>query len=425
MKSSLCAIVLTCWGAFGQPSADIPATVDRATRAEVADKFAQLLADEYAYPEVGAKMAAAIRAHLWGGDYDGLSSPTDFANTLQTDARAVSHDLHLRVGFGGRQMQMRQGPPAPEQRSGGISVLQILEGNIGYLALDIQVRQDEPAKAAIAGAFAFLHNTDALILDLRGNPGGNGGAELFLSYLSEGAPFLAGSVHWRRENRVQEFRTSDLGDKSYGAGKPVFVLTSPTTFSAAEGLAYEIQAFKRGVIVGETTGGGANPSGGAGLPPLGHGFSVNIPMGYVLNPVTGSNWENVGVKPDVAVPAAEAFGKAWSLAADRLRRSESDPQRQAVLGVLAVARLSGPPGIPGAQLAGTYAAGSAQVTVAEKSGKLYLGDVPLESEGGDRYRPAVFSAGFSLTFVFNAGRLQMLRADPRGSSVLEKTPVPR
>src|SRR5579863_3519555 len=141
------------------------------------------------------------------------------------------------------------------RQNGGISAVQVLEGNIGYLALDIQVRQDEVAKDAIAAAFAFLHNTDALIIDLRGNPGGNGPAELFLSYLSEGAPYLAGTVHWRKDNRVQEFRTVDLGERSYGAHKPVFVLTSRTTFSAAESLAYEVQSFKRGVVVGETTGG--------------------------------------------------------------------------------------------------------------------------------------------------------------------------
>lgn len=443
MKSwALCAVLGCSVALSQQPSAPpevrpegATARLDVATREEVAEKFAQLLADEYAYPDLGAKMATTIRARLKAGAYDNLSSPPEFAAALETDARAVSHDLHLRVGFGVRQMAMRQGPPTPEmaaqsrQQNGGISAVQVLEGNIGYMALNIQVRQDEIATDAIAAAFDFLHNTDALIIDLRGNPGGNGGAELFLSYLSEGAPYLAAAVHWRRDNRVQEFRTLDMGERSYGTHKPVFVLTSRTTFSAAEGLAYEIQSFKRGVIVGETTGGGANPSGGAGLPPLGHGFSVNIPMGYVVNPVTGTNWEGVGVKPDIDVPPAEALARAWSMAADRLKANALDPQRRALLDVLSLAKLGGSPGLRSDEIAGTYGpvGAGAQVTILNKNGRLYLeqhqpysAEIALIQEDGDRYRPAIFSSGFSMIFISNNGKVELLRADPRGSSILEK-----
>lgn len=430
--ATLIALTIGCSILSAQQPATAP--LDAETRAEVGDKFAQLLADEYAYPDLGAKMAAAIRERLKSGAYDKLSSPPEFAAALQADARAVSHDLHLRVGFGGRQMTMRPGPPTAEmiaqsrQQNGGISALQILEGNIGYMALDIQVRQDEIAKKAIAAAFAFLHNTDALILDLRGNPGGNGYAELFLSYLSEGAPFLASTVHWRRDNRVQEFWTTDMGDASYGTKKPVFVLTSRTTFSAAEGLAYEIQSFKRGQIVGETTGGGANPSGGAGLPPLGHGFTVNIPMGYVENPVTGGNWEAVGVKPDIRTAAAEALGKAWAAAAERLRAAATDPQRQALLDALSRAKLDGPPALSSGQLAGTYGATSnvvqvvvnASGTVLLEQQQPYPAEIALTREGGDRYRPAMFSSGFSLIFLSQDGKIELLHSDPRGASVLQK-----
>lgn len=439
MKPSLIFALSICWSiAFGQQASTPPggaaATLDAATRTEVAGKFAQLLADEYAYADLGSKMAAAIRERLKTGAYDNLKSPQEFAAALQADARAVSHDLHLRVGFGMRQMTIRQGPPTAEmaaqsrRQNGGISAVQILEGNIGYMALDVQARQDEAARNAIAAAFAFLRNTDALILDVRGNPGGNGFPELFLSYLSEGAPYLANTVHWRKDNRVQEFRTVDMGAASYGTQKPVYVLTSRTTFSAAECLAYEIQSFKRGVIVGETTGGGANPTGGAGLPPLGYGFSVNIPTGYVVNPVTGTNWEGTGVKPDLEAPAAEALGRAWAAAAERLKAGESDLQRRAVLEALSLARLDGAASLQAAQLAGTYGTFPNAVTITvNERGEIcqdqkqpYPAEISLVREGGDRYRPAVFSAGFSMTFVSRDGKVEVVRSDPRGSSILQK-----
>src|SRR5262249_55909340 len=90
--------------------------------------------------------------------------------------------------------------------------------------------------------------------------------------------------------------------------KPVFVLTSPRTFSAAEGLAYAIQTFKRGVIVGETTGGGANPSAGGGAVPLGRGVVANVPTGYVGNPGTGTNLGGVGGKRGWGSPRRAGFG---------------------------------------------------------------------------------------------------------------------
>lgn len=404
-----------------------PSVFDAAARSEVARKFARLLLDEYAYADAGKKMSDAILARLDAGAYSAIESPQEFANALQNDARQVTHDLHLRVGFNAHPMQqMRQRGPSPDtaRLNGGISEVRILDGNIGYIAVDIQVYQDDAARAAIDSAFAFVRNTGALILDLRGNPGGNGGAELFLSYLSEGAPFLAGAVHWRKDGRVQEFRTTDLGARSYGSHKPVFVLISHTTFSAAESLAYEIQSFKRGVIVGEASGGGANPSAGGAMAPLGHGFVANVPTGYVVSPVTGGNWEGAGVKPDVETPAAGALGKAWSLAAAHLASGASDPRTRGICDLLASATLDGEPSLTAAQIAGTYGAPPGrQITIVQRNGKLYL-DAPTQLElvpsGGDRYRPAMFSEAFALTFAASNRQVELLRSDPRGAMILKK-----
>jgi C-terminal processing protease CtpA/Prc len=202
--------------------------------------------------------------------------------------------------------------------------VKILDGNIGYIVVNGML-PDSAAKDAITAAFAFLRYTDALILDLRGNPGGSGSIDLYMSYLSTGAPFLLHSLHWR-SGYVVDTRTMDLGALSYGTKKPVFLLTSHRTFSAAEALAYDFQSCKRGMVVGETTGGGANPSAWDGTVPLGHGFFANIPTGYVVNAFTGGNWEGVGVKPDVEVSADEALAKAWSLALVRVSANATNIQ---------------------------------------------------------------------------------------------------
>ncbi len=318
-------------------------------------------------------------------------------------------------------------PPTAEmlaesvKENGGIVETRILYGNIGYMAVNTMAMQDQNGKAAIAAAFAFLHNTDAMILDLRGNTGGSGHAELFMSYFSEGAPFTGATAYWREGDtkRKQAFRTTDLGPLSYGAKKPLYVLTSQRTFSAAEGLAYEIQAFKRGMIVGETTGDGANPSNN-GNSQLGYGFSAFVPTGYVISAATGTNWEGVGVKPDVEVPAGEALGKAWSLAAGRLAASASDPRSLAVLRTLAAAKLSGPPSLTPGQITGQYGrSGGPQFEIEAKDGRLYCRqhqpspvDFAPRTAGGDHYRLDQLPDGFSMTFLMKDDRVELMPVLP-------------
>jgi C-terminal processing protease CtpA/Prc len=85
------------------------------------------------------------------------------------------------------------------------------------------------------------------------------------------------------------------------------------TLSAPESFAYNLQALKRATIVGEISAGGANP--GREFRITEH-FVMFVPTGRAINPVTGSNWEGTGVKPDIEVPAAQAL-KAAHLAALR------------------------------------------------------------------------------------------------------------
>jgi C-terminal processing protease CtpA/Prc len=86
--------------------------------------------------------------------------------------------------------------------------------------------------------------------------------------------------------------------------KDVYVLTSNRTFSGAEEFSYNLKNLKRATIIGETTGGGAHPGG---MVRLHEHFGMFIPRGRAINPITKTNWEGTGVKPDVEVPAAQAL----------------------------------------------------------------------------------------------------------------------
>ena len=330
-----------------------------------------------------------------------------------------------------------QAPLAPAPRTAGpdaamLPDVRILDGNIGYMAVNA-MPPSETAMQAVAAAFALLDRTDALILDLRGNTGGSPAiVGLIEGYLSEGPSYTTNTVHWRNDDRPERLRTADVGERAYGSQKPVYVLTSQTTFSAAEQLSYDLQAFKRATIVGETTGGGSHTSN-IGPVPLGHGFVANIPTGYLVNAVTGTNWEGTGVKPDVAVPAEEAPAAAWSLAARTLADGAPDPAARAWLELFAEAKLSGEPDLEFAALEGEYVpvqggGPGMPAAVREEDGELRIRmragsgvrDAALAHAGGNRYTLEGYPSGFSCVFVRQRDGIRLLVSDAGRMTVLGK-----
>jgi C-terminal processing protease CtpA/Prc len=153
----------------------------------------------------------------------------------------------------------------------------------------------------------------AIIFDVRHNGGGEPETvALVTSYVFGSEPVHLNSLYWRIPDRTDDFYTDPrVQGTKFGPTKPVFVLTSSHTFSAAEEFTYNLQTRKRATIVGETTGGGAHPGDMVSLP---FGLTVFVPNGRAINPITHTNWEGTGVKPDVAIPAETALETAHKLA---------------------------------------------------------------------------------------------------------------
>ncbi len=315
------------------PGKDSPqrpdAPLDQAQRTQIIATLAQKMRANYVFPDVAEKMAAAVLANDKRGAYNADSGANALCEHLTTDLREVSHDKHIRLRFSPDSLpedipaadKARYKPSAAErekelamyrQHNFGIEKFEHLPGNIAYLELGGFLNV-ETSGDALAAAMTLVADSDALIIDLRRNGGGDPATvALVSSYLFDGDPVHLNDLYYRWSGQTQQYWTHAwVPGKRYGVDKPVYVLTSGRTFSAAEEFTNNLKTLKRATIVGATTGGGANPGDGF---KLAEHVGIFIPTGRAINPITKTNWEGTGVTPDVAVPQEQALLTAQIMA---------------------------------------------------------------------------------------------------------------
>ena len=357
IDAGFCALALFVSSAGTAYSQGTTSVVDDAARRSVVASATQALRRGYVFPDVGERAAAALESALAAGKYNDLTNAAAFAQQLTADLQAVAKDKHLRVNAFGQPLAPDGAPAAPPRNEAGIVRADRLPNNVGYLEI-VAFPPLEAFQAPLDRAMAALRDTRALIIDARRHGGGTPVAETYLaSYLVEaGRRVAVNKFIWRNPGtdtfRTEEFWTSPT-PFSY-AGKPVYVLTSSFTFSGGEARAYALRALELARVVGETTGGGAHPGG---MVPVGAGFAMFLPAGRGENPTTGTNWQNVGVVPDIAVPAADALKVALEQLGVSAKAADVD--------ALSEARLFEPSATP--QLAG----GPAPTGLVVGSGNFY------------------------------------------------------
>jgi len=199
--------------------------------------------------------------------------------------------------------------------TGEVKTVGHLGHNIGYLKMS-GFPEAFLMTETYAATMNELADTEGLIMDLRHNDGGDPrSVALLVSYFVDQRTRL--NDIWDREtgNTVQHWTEDKLGGKRYGGRKPVVILVGPGTASAGEDFAYTMQALKRATVVGERTWGGAHPTQAYRI--NGHFFAW-IPSQRSMSPITGTNWEGVGVAPDIMAAPANALAAAKKLMQGRL-----------------------------------------------------------------------------------------------------------
>jgi hypothetical protein len=324
--------------------------IDSQIRKQVAENIIRELQAKYVAPEKVKDIENALRVKLQSGGYDKIESPQQLAMALTQDLRVAGSDHHLFVAYDpALEKALLATPPTPsvklqelppsaerlvEMRESNYNFrrLEILRGNIGYLDLRSFVDLNY-SKDTAAAAMNFLANTDAVIIDLRNNPGGFINLEIFLASYFYGAGPVELLSRYHRDGEVTV--TDSTLRKIPGRRMPqtgLYILTSRNTGSAGEGFSFIMQQRKRAKIVGEKTSGAGY---GNKEFPVGNGFVFYVSIFRQFDPRTGRGWQGVGVEPDINTPADKALTAAHLEAIRNLAASAANERKKQQLSWLA------------------------------------------------------------------------------------------
>jgi len=275
------------------------------------DGVAQAIEDRYFDVDRGRKIADDLRKAADAGEFDALAAPQSLADALTKRLKPLDRHFRVKVARPGEDDRRR---PPPRDPGDGIDRVDVMPGNIGVLGLRAFAdfafgRDDQPARQATDAALRRLARVDAMVIDLRGN---RGGSPAMVGYLA--SAFVAPGADIFNTFHSREGTQSEAPAEWFGAPRPrlpLYVVVDAGTGSAAESFAYTLQQAGRATIVGEPSGGAANPGGPVDTA---GGLAVFVPTGSPVNPFTHGNWEGVGVQPDVAAAAPEALDVALGLA---------------------------------------------------------------------------------------------------------------
>lgn len=300
------------------------------------DSINSKLQESYVFPEVADKMTQSLKTNLKNGKYSSLASnPSEFARQLTVDLQAVSNDKHLSVIYDPQVIAAEQNAVTDEDKAKrederikrmrrnnfGFQEIKILDGNIGYLALRAFIEPKYAGETAVS-AMNFLSNADALIVDLRHNGGGSPEMiQLITSYFFSPEPVHLNNFYYRPTNDTTQTWTLPYVPGIRRPDIDLYLLTSNRTFSAAEEFSYNLKNLERATLIGETTGGGAHPTGSVITTDK---FFVRVPKGRAINPITKTNWEGTGVTPHIQVSSDQALITAQIRAFENLAKSAAD-----------------------------------------------------------------------------------------------------
>ncbi|MGJ8664237.1 MAG: S41 family peptidase, partial [Marinicella sp.] len=281
----------------------------------------ETLNEVYVFPEQAKEIEDVIIGRMNKGAYDHITTREEFARIITGELKEVSTDRHLSI------MVVKDKNIEPthilvetedmNKNNYGFQKLEVLRGNVAYLKFN-KFYMDNEAIETVDHAFGFLKGTDAMIIDLRDCIGGS--PELARYMLSQffNEQVLLWRIHSRGDKQVfDHYSVEEAGQSRFKNKYPLYILVGSGTASAAEMFAYTLKHYSRATIIGEKTRGVAHAVSAVKINEY---FNGRFSMSRPVNPITNSNWEIVGVLPDIKSGSDESFNVAHNLALETLNK---------------------------------------------------------------------------------------------------------
>lgn len=321
----------------GPPDDDGP--ISAGDRSAAVEALIAALDHHYVFPDKAKALGQALRDHLRRGDYDAMSRGQAFAQALTDHMVSLVHDQHLTVRyFAAPVAEVADERPPPEMEAEeaaemrylnhGIFDVRRLRFDVGYLAFHV-FGPGEAFATKLAAAMHLVHDTQALIVDLRDCHGGaTDSVALAESYLVPANTHLLDMYTRDTDTTERVVAVADLAGPRYPSEQPVFILTSDVTASGCEAFAYAMQAQRRATVIGTRTAGAAY----FGDPRrLTDHFMAFVPVGRPIDPITHGDWEGTGVTPQVAATVEKAQDVAERAILTLLAAREPSTKRRAAM----------------------------------------------------------------------------------------------
>jgi retinol-binding protein 3 len=329
---------------YGQAQTDKAPVLNAQMRQGLIENIIRNLQEKYVAPDKTKAIETYLRTKLKGGAYDKIENARVFANALTTDLRTAAGDLHLFVTYDPileqalmsapqtPSVELQELPPTPERLAElrranyQFRKLEIMRGNVGYLSLGSFVDLNYSKETAVA-AMNFLANADAVIIDLRNNPGGFINLEIFLASYFYGVDPVEWLSRYHRDGdvTVRDWTLREVPGKRL-QHTDLYILTNSETGSAGEGFSFILQQRKRARIIGERTSGAGY---GNKEMPIGNGFVFYVSIFRQFDPRTGRSWQGVGIEPDLPVKSEQALNVAHLEAIKNLAsKATGEPRKQ-------------------------------------------------------------------------------------------------
>ena len=331
----------------------------------VVDQVRRIIAERYVLPERWPALDAVLAEGLSSGRYN-VGDPAALAERINADLARVGRDKHLNIRYDPRQAEIvaagdNQAAPDPSAyerqvraRNHSIAELKVLPGNVRYMDHRGNDWIGSESQAALNTALQFLSGGEAVIIDLRRNGGGNSqAADYIISHFLEADTPVA-TFHMSGSPSPNTVKTRKELQVPRMVGKPLYVLTSNGTMSAAEAFAGYVAGHRVGEVVGENTAGGGYRNA---FEAIDGGFILSVSIGRAVLASTGKDWEAVGIAPTIPTPAAAALDVAHAHALRRLASTAPRQERarlEALADALAARHERRVPALPLTAYAGSY-----------------------------------------------------------------------